>query len=117
MAQYIVRQVPARRRGAHADADPREIRAAGTLEDAAHPVVGAWPAAGPDAYLTEGQVDIIHDDQHFLGPELEPVQRFGHAQAALIHKGLRLDQDHLLPLHGSFADEGFALELFERDIP
>ncbi len=78
---------------ADAQARAAEIRA-DPVADGAQPIVPGHPAAGLHPESAGRQVELIVEHHHVLGLQLEEVHGLGHGLAALVHVGLRLqDQD------------------------
>ena len=114
-AQHPVRKIhlPARL-GTDAQLDPWERIRAGQLDDALDAVVAARAPLAADAQLAGGEGDVVEHDDDMLDVQLVELHRRHDGLAAVVHVGLRLEEEAALPAEGAVRD--VALELHAVDL-
>ena len=92
-------------RMADADAHPPEVGRADLGGDRAQAVVPRHPAAGLDAELAGGEVELVVADHDLRERQLEEADRLGDRVAGVVHEGLRLEQQHPLVTEMALAEQ------------
>ena len=79
-------------RAADADAQAEEVLRAEVLRERAQAVVAGEPSPGPRLHPARLEVDVVVDDEHLLGLDLEEAHRRADRAAGVVHVRLRLQQ-------------------------
>jgi hypothetical protein len=89
---------------ADADAHSAEIGAEGGI-DRAQAVMAGESAADAHLDLERSEVELVMEDGQGVEVELVEAQRLLNRIAAVVHEGLRLDQQDAIPADSAFRDE------------
>ena len=94
---------------ADAKADAAEIGAERGV-DRAQAIVPRKPTPGADLDLERGKIELVVEGGQRVGLGLVEAQRLLNAVAAVVHEGLRLEQEDAVAADAAFADQ--AAEFF-----
>jgi hypothetical protein len=86
------------------DADPAKVRAQRGV-DRAQAVVARKPAADADLHLERGEIELVVEDGERFLVELVEMQRLLNCVAAVVHEGLRLQQQHPVPADAALSNQ------------
>ena len=96
--------LPARARVADADADPAEVGAEARV-DRAQAVVAGEAAADAHLHLERREIELVVEDGQRVIVELVEAQRLLNRIAAVVHEGLRLEQQDAMAADAAFGDQ------------
>src|SRR2546423_15462455 len=89
-----------------ADADPQaqEVLCTQRLRERAQTVMAGEAAAGPSLQAPGFEIDVIMDDEHRLGLDLEEATRGGYRATRVVHERLGLEQREPQPVEPNLGE-------------